>query len=111
MLHARGRLSPERVSLQSILDVHSSHAAFRTVSPATARWLVETLTGDGMPAAERHELTAELFAAACRASSVLLLELLRERGCPCDESAWKVAVQVGSVALLDRLHGMGCPSR
>ena len=76
---------------------------------ATAVWLVEHLTGEGVPEAQRHLLTARVFAMAALIGDLPLLQLLRQRGCPWDETAWEYAAEGGCVAVLEWLHEGGCP--
>ncbi len=61
--------------------------------------------------AQRHALTAEVFAKGAAAGSVRLLQLLRRRGCPWDARAWQAAAHAGCVAVLEWLHAAGCPTK
>jgi hypothetical protein len=60
-----------------------------------AVWLVERLTGDGVPEAQRHPLSAKVFAAAAMYGDLPLQQLLRQRGCPWDRLAWEEAAKSG----------------
>jgi hypothetical protein len=75
----------------------------------TAMWLLEHLTGEGVPEAQRHPLTAKVFAVAALFGDLPLLQLLRQRGCPWDGVTWRYAVEEGCTAVLEWLQEAGCP--
>ncbi len=123
LLLGRGQLCASRKSLPDLLEYATGHTApvaqrdlsfflsftGHTAGADTALWLVEHLTGEGVPEAQWPWLTAEVFAAATRAGSEPLLQLLRERGCPMDAAAWNGAAIGGCRAVLEWLHEAGCP--
>jgi hypothetical protein len=102
----RGWLAPGAVQL---VELVKAAAGTGLAGVPTIVWLVHHLTGEGVPEAQRHPLTAEVFAAAAQVGSLQLLQLLREAGCPWDESVWEGAAQGGCAALLEWLHAACCP--
>ncbi len=70
---------------------------------------MEHLTGEGVPEAQRHPLTAEVMAAATCFGDLPLLQLLRQRDCPWDGKAWVGAAWAGCEAVLEWLGEAGCP--
>jgi hypothetical protein len=107
LLSQRVGLAPGCVELAPLL--RSELLIFSGRKLRTAVWLVEQLTGEGVPEAQRHPLTAKVFAEAARSGGLPLLQLLRQRGCPWDETAWKEAAYGGCGAVLEWLHEAGCP--
>ena len=105
----RGGLAVGLVHLEHLLTLAADTHFGQQLKPGTAMWLVEQLTGEGVPEAQRHCLTANVFAAAARFGHLPLLQLLRQRGCPWDETAWEGAAKGGCVAVLEWLHEAGCP--
>jgi hypothetical protein len=104
----RGALEPQRIRFHDLLgfwgrSADNEHRLF------TFRWLLEHLTGEGVPEVQRHPLMAEVFREAARFGDLPLLQLLRQRGCPWDAKAWSSAASNGCTAVLEWLHEAGCP--
>jgi hypothetical protein len=116
LLLERGDLAPSKwelggCDLYQLLDWAGESSSIRRKQPQlqVALWIGEHLTGEGAHEGQRHPLTAEVFDKATRFNSVPLLQQLRQRGCPWNETAWDVAVEGGCVAVLAWLHQAGCP--
>jgi hypothetical protein len=110
LLLERGWLDAHVSSLPHMLFECSKAPVVPQLPPLT-EWLVEHLTGESVPEARRHELTAEVLETAAHSGQLRVLQLLRERGCPWDEIEWEGAAEGGCEAVLDWLHDAGCPKR
>ena len=121
LLLQRGGLAPSCVHLGGLLFM-TAYTLGKPPQLQTAVWLVEHLTGEGVPEAQRHPLTARVFTEASRFGDLPLLQLLRQRGCPWDtwdgpeawqrpHTAWEGAAQGGCEAVLEWLQEACCPKR